>query len=345
MPASTDHARCRESTYFPHHCMVNTIVYDLTQFRQVTQISGATENNQEHLAGEVWVPDVGSGEFARNTGDEPGWAGVHPDVQTKRSSFRNRCYGAVYQVFLCYPFRRDQEMKLQVTSVVIAEDHTILREGLCALISTSSRYTVVAEAHDGLEAVDSVREHQPDIVLMDISMPAMNGIEAIRAIKKRRLSTRMIALTVHRETEYVLEALRSGVSGYLLKDSTHRELMLALDTVSEGKTYLSPGVSSLVVDGFLSGRDPIETCSPWQTLTDRERQVLKMIGEGYRGRMIAESLCISMKTVEKHRSNLMHKLDLHSVSALTTYCLEHGLVGTGPGYERVGLSFHNPAII
>ena len=236
-------------------------------------------------------------------------------------------------------------MKLQMTSVVIAEDHTILREGLRALITTSSRYMIVAEAHDGLEAVNSVREHQPDIVLMDISMPAMNGIEAIRAIKKRHLSTRMIALTVHRETEYVLEALRSGVSGYLLKDSTHRELMLALDTVSEGKTYLSPGVSSLVVDGFLSGRDPVVSCSPWQTLTDRERQVLKMIGEGYRGRMIAEALCISMKTVEKHRSNLMHKLDLHSVSALTTYCLEHGLVGAGPGYLQADMVLQSPALI
>lgn len=219
-------------------------------------------------------------------------------------------------------------MYAQPTRVVIAEDHTILRDGLRALISSSARYQVIAEAHDGLEAVRCVRDLEPDIALMDLSMPAMNGIDAIRAIKKRQLSTRLIALTIHCETEYVLEALRSGVSGYLLKDSSHHELMLALDTVAAGKTYLSPAVSGTVVDGFLNGRDAGAVQSPWQTLTDRERQVLKMIGEGYRGRKIAEALCISAKTVEKHRSNLMHKLDLHSVSALTAYCLEHGLVGS-----------------
>lgn len=233
-------------------------------------------------------------------------------------------------------------MHPQPTSVVIAEDHTILREGLRALISTSARYTIVAEAHDGLEALRCAREHQPDIVLMDLSMPTMNGIDAIRAIRKRQLPTKLIVLTIHREPEYVLEALRSGVSGYLLKDSSHHELMLALETVTEGKTYLSPGVSSTVVEGFLNGRDPQTRQSPWELLTDRERQVLKMIGEGYRGRMIAAALCISMKTVEKHRSNLMHKLDLHSVSALTTYCLEHGLVSTSAAYAAVPVS-HAPA--
>lgn len=219
-------------------------------------------------------------------------------------------------------------MHTQPASVVIAEDHTILREGLRALISADARYRIVAEANDGLEALRCAREHQPDIVLMDLSMPAMNGIDAIRAIRKRQLPTRMIVLTIHREPEYVLEALRSGVSGYLLKDSSHQELMLALDTVRDGKTYLSPGVSNTVVRGFLDGGSPEACQSPWDILTDRERQVLKMIGEGYRGRTIAAALCISMKTVEKHRSNLMHKLDLHSISALTTYCIEHGLVST-----------------
>lgn len=219
-------------------------------------------------------------------------------------------------------------MYSQTTSVVIAEDHAIIRDGLRALISSCSRYNVVAEAQDGLEALRSVREHEPDIVLMDLSMPAMNGIDAIRAIKKRRQDTKLIALTIHNEPEYVHEALRSGASGYLLKDSSRQELMLALDTVAEGKTYLSASISKTVVDGYLNGHGQDTPKSPWHTLTDRERQVLKMIGEGYRGRMIADALCISMKTVEKHRSNLMNKLNLHNVSALTTYCLEHGLVGS-----------------
>ncbi len=209
--------------------------------------------------------------------------------------------------------------------IVIAEDYTILREGLRALISASSELEVVGEAEDGKAAIQSVETLKPDLVLVDLSMPRTNGVDAIREIRRRCPQTKIMALTVHKAEEYVLAALEAGADGYVLKDATHSELMMAIDTVLGGKPYLSPGVSQAVIQGYLEGKRDVRPSSAWETLTPRERQVLKLIAEGYKNREIADYLCVSVKTVEKHRANLMEKLDLHSASALTAFAMERGL--------------------
>ena len=208
--------------------------------------------------------------------------------------------------------------------IVIAEDHTILREGLLSLLSSEPELRVVGEAKDGREAIRRVEQLEPDLILMDLSMPRMNGVEAIREIKNRIPETRVLALTVHKAEEFVLEVLQAGADGYVLKDASSKELVMAIRSVLGGQRYLSPAVSQMVIEGYLAGRKTSE--SPWDTLTKREREILKLIAEGHKNKEIADYLCISVKTVEKHRANLMKKLDLHSAAALTAYAMERGLV-------------------
>lgn len=210
--------------------------------------------------------------------------------------------------------------------IVIAEDHTILREGLRMLLSSNPDFEVVGEAQDGLEAIRTAETQKPDLILMDLSMPRMNGMGAIQEIKKQCPSAKILVLTVHKTEEYILATLKAGADGYILKDATHSELMLAIDNIFSGKNYLSPGISEKVIEGYLEGRRTIKTSTSWDTLTQREREILKMIAEGYKNKDIADYLCISAKTVEKHRANLMKKLDLHSASSLTAFAMEKGLI-------------------
>lgn len=209
--------------------------------------------------------------------------------------------------------------------IVIAEDHTILREGLRMLLSSNPDLTVAGEAEDGLAAVRSAESLKPDLMLMDLSMPRMNGMGAIQEIKRSCPETKILVLTVHKTEEYILAALKAGADGYVLKDATHNELMLAIECVLSGKAYLSPGISEKVIEGYLEGRKTLKPTTAWDTLTQREREILKMVAEGYKNKDIADCLCISAKTVEKHRANLMRKLDLHSASALTAFAVEKGL--------------------
>jgi len=211
--------------------------------------------------------------------------------------------------------------------IVIAEDYTILREGLRAILSSDPELEVVGEAGDGGVAVQCTAELKPDLVLMDLSMPKMSGIEAIREIKKKSPRTRILVLTIHNTEEHILATLKAGADGYALKDSTQGELLMAVKRVLQGKRYLSPGISEQVIDGYLEGRKDLKPRTSWDTLTGREREVLKLIAEGYKSKEIAEYLCISPKTVEKHRSNLMQKLNLHSSPALTALAIEKGLIG------------------
>jgi DNA-binding NarL/FixJ family response regulator len=210
--------------------------------------------------------------------------------------------------------------------IVIAEDHTILREGLRMLLSSNPAFEVVGEAQDGLEAIRSVESLKPDLILMDLSMPRMNGVGAIQEIKKLNPATKILVLTVHKTEEHILTALKTGADGYILKDATRGELMLALDNIFSGRSYLIPGISEKVIEGYLEGRKSVKSSTSWDTLTQREREILKMIAEGYRNKDIADYLCISAKTVEKHRANLMKKLDLHSASSLTAFAMEKGLI-------------------
>lgn len=212
--------------------------------------------------------------------------------------------------------------------LVIAEDHTIIREGLRALLAGDPEFEIVGEAEDGLAAVRVVEQLRPDLVVMDLSMPKMNGVGAIREIKRVTPDTKIVVLTVHKNEEYILASFQAGSNGYVLKYATHEELVAAIRTVLRGQPYLSPAVSAVVLEGYLQGQDKPGKESQLRTLTARETDVLKLIAEGYKNKQIAELLGISVKTVERHRANLMKKLDLHNGPALTAFAVEKGLICT-----------------
>jgi DNA-binding NarL/FixJ family response regulator len=211
--------------------------------------------------------------------------------------------------------------------IVLAEDHTILRAGLKSLLESTQRFMVVGEADNGRDAIRRVAELKPDLVIVDLSMPGLSGIDAIREIKDRYPEVKALVLTVHCEEEYVHASLQAGANGYVLKDATQTELISAAEQVLEGQTYLSPDITEKVINSYLQGnKNQQETGTRWDSVTLRERQILKLIAEGHTNKSMANYLCISVKTVEKHRANLMKKLDLHNVSALTTYALEKGII-------------------
>lgn len=210
--------------------------------------------------------------------------------------------------------------------IFIVEDHTLLRAGLRALLTQDTEIEIVGEADNGHDAVQTIATLIPHLVLMDLSMPGMNGIEAIRDIKRRNPEIRVLVLTIHKTEEYIHESLRAGADGYILKDATHDELRVAVRSVLNGKTYLSPDISGKVINGYLGAGNSLAPSSVWDSLTHREREVLKLVAEGHPNKFIANYFCLSVKTVEKHRSNLMKKLDLHNASTLTAYAIEKGLV-------------------
>jgi DNA-binding NarL/FixJ family response regulator len=210
--------------------------------------------------------------------------------------------------------------------IFIAEDHAILRDGLRAMLASLADYEIIGEAEDGREAIRGVQSSKPDLVILDLSMPRMNGMEALKEIKKISPETKVLVLTIHSGDEYVLPVLKAGADGYMLKYDTQAELMSAIKSILAGKQYLSPGVSKQVIEGYLEGGATLKSKSSWETLTRREREILKLIAEGYKNREIADFLCISEKTVVKHRANLMEKLDIHKVSSLTAYAVSKGLV-------------------
>jgi len=210
--------------------------------------------------------------------------------------------------------------------IVIAEDHKILREGLKALVKLNEDFEVAGEAGDGVDAIRAAEKYRPDLLLLDLSMPRMNGISVIKDIKSRFPEMKIMALTVHDTEEYILETFHSGLDGYCLKDSSSSELLTAIRRVLQGDTYLSPGISEKVLVGFLEGKKTLKSGTSWDSITQREKEVLKLVGEGYRNKEISDYLCISVKTVEKHRSNIMRKLEVHTSSGLTAIAIEKGLV-------------------
>lgn len=214
--------------------------------------------------------------------------------------------------------------------IVIAEDHTILRDGLRSLLSSDEHYEVVGEAADGLEAIRCVEQWSPDLILLDLSMPRMSGVSVIKEVKSRFPEVKVLALSVHDSEEYILETFQLGADGYCTKAASHSELLMAIGSVLSGKRYISPDISDKVLEGFIEERKTLKATSSWETLTQREREVLKMVGEGYRNKEIADFLSISVKTVQKHRANIMRKLNLHTAPLLTSYAIEKGLVTKSP---------------
>ena len=209
--------------------------------------------------------------------------------------------------------------------ILIADDHTILRAGIRSLLDMVPDFEVVGEVDNGKDAISQAGQLKPDLLLTDLSMPKTNGTEAIQRIKSRYPDIKILVLTVHKTEEYVHAALKAGANGYVLKDDTSDELISAIKNIAAGKTYLSPSICSEVVMGYLAdpGNERISTSI--EQLTSREREIMKLIAEGYRNKDIAEYLSISLKTVEKHRSNMMKKLDLHSASSITSYAIKNGL--------------------
>lgn len=212
------------------------------------------------------------------------------------------------------------------TRILIAEDHALLRDGIKSLLETGSGIEVVGEARDGEEAIRLYQELLPDLVLMDLSMPKVNGVRAIKAIKNDFPEARILALTVHAADEYVYSALKAGAQGYVLKEANSEELLMAVQYVLDGKSFISPSVSDKVISGYIKGKAAEEGMEPWKGLTDRELEVLMLVAEGAKNKEIAGKLYISVKTVEKHRANLMRKLNLHNASEIRTFAVNNNLV-------------------
>lgn len=210
--------------------------------------------------------------------------------------------------------------------IVIAEDHQLFREGLRAIIESSNHFKVVGEASDGVEANRSIWETQPDLILLDISMLHMNGISVINEVRGKFPDLKILVLTMYESDHFILDAFKAGANGVCLKDSTRKTLLTAIEEVMEGKTYISPTMAGEVIKAYIAEERGAETKGLWKTVSQREREVLKLVAEGHMNREIASILNISIKTVKKHRSNIMKKTNLHNVAGLTAFAIEKGLI-------------------
>ena len=211
-------------------------------------------------------------------------------------------------------------------SVILADDHHLVRQGIRALLEKAADISIVGEAEDGQEAVELVEQLKPDVLIIDIAMPRMNGIQATQHVHALGLATQAVILSMHSRPTLVRQALRNGARGYLLKNSVTEELLLAVRAASQRETYLSPEISGIIVDDFLTHQVDAEESGQFDQLTPREREVMQLIAEGHTNSGIARLLSISIKTVERHRANLMAKLDVHDVAGLTRVAIEHGLI-------------------
>jgi two-component system response regulator NreC len=217
-------------------------------------------------------------------------------------------------------------MNRKKTKVLIAEDHTIVRQGLSALINRQPDMAVVGEAGDGKEAVEKTKELCPDVVLMDIAMKHMNGLEATARIKKMAPEVKVLVLTMYENEEYIFQILRAGASGYLLKEAAMNDLISAIKAVKKGESYLSPSISKKVIEDYIRRAELGEKATVNDILSDREREILQLIAEGHTYDDIASILCISKKTVETHRANIMDKLNIHDKVGLVKYAIRKGLI-------------------
>jgi two-component system, NarL family, response regulator NreC len=212
-----------------------------------------------------------------------------------------------------------------MTSIVLADDHHVVRQGLRALLEAEAGFSIAGEAADGLEAADLVERLKPDVLVVDLMMPGLNGLEVTRQVSKRSPQTRVILLSMHANEGYVLEALRHGANAYVLKDCTATELTRAVREVAAGRRYLSPPLSERAIEAYLQ-KSKAATLDVYDTLTGREREVLQLVAEGHSNAEISSRLFISPRTVEIHRANLMRKLGLRNQTDLIRFALRRGIV-------------------
>lgn len=210
--------------------------------------------------------------------------------------------------------------------VLLVEDHTIVRKGLRSLLEYEPDIEIVGEAADGREALQKIEELTPDVALMDLAMPGLNGLEATRQSRRRFPHTSVLILSVHTNEEYVLEVLRAGASGYVVKKAAPDELVGAIKAVFAGESYLSPSVSRQVIDDYLRQTANAAEEDSYQSLTDREREVLQLLAEGHTNREVAEMLSISVKTVETHRAHLLEKLGISTLADLIKFAIRKGVI-------------------
>ena len=210
--------------------------------------------------------------------------------------------------------------------ILLADDHTVVRQGLRKVLEERSDWVVVAEAGNGRDAVKHAEELKPDIAILDVAMPLLNGIEATRQIVKRAPATRVLVLTMHSDEAYVNQILKAGASGYLLKDSADVDLIEAVSAVSQGKSFFSPAVARLMLDDYVRQLADKGVSDRYETLSEREREIFQLIAEGKANKEIAHILSISPSTVETHRARIMEKLDLHSAAEIVLYAVRRGVI-------------------
>jgi DNA-binding NarL/FixJ family response regulator len=215
---------------------------------------------------------------------------------------------------------------MQKIRVLVVDDHTIVRDGICALLALAGDIEVVGEAANGSEALKMAKELTPDVVLMDIAMPIMGGLEATRRIRKEFPQTKILVLTQYDDKEYVFPVIESGASGFISKAAASSELASGIRSVHQGDSYLSPSVTKLLVENYQHAASERASQDPYDQLTERERDVLKLLAEGYSTQEIADILVITPKTVEGHKTNLMAKLDIHNRIDLVKYALRKGII-------------------
>jgi two-component system response regulator NreC len=212
--------------------------------------------------------------------------------------------------------------------ILLADDHTVMRRGLRALLERQTGFVVVAEAADGREAVDIAAAICPDVAVIDIGMPNLNGIEAARRITEKRPETAVVILSMHADESYVLRALKSGARGYLLKDSPEEDLINAIRAVHQGKAFFSPEISKMLAEDYMRQMRQRGVEDSYELLTPREREILQMLGEGNSNKDVATKLNLSLHTVETHRGNVLEKLNLHSTAEMILYAVRKGIVAS-----------------
>ncbi|HYL34807.1 MAG TPA: response regulator transcription factor [Bryobacteraceae bacterium] len=210
--------------------------------------------------------------------------------------------------------------------ILLADDHNILRDGMRLLLERQPGFAVVGEAADGREIVELAREQHPDVVVMDIAMPNMNGIEATRRIVDKQPGTGVVILSMHYDESYVIRSLKAGARAYLLKDALKTELIAAIRAVAEGRSFFSPKISRILQEDYVEALDRRSAEDSYELLTDREREILQLIAEGKTNKEIANSLNLSLYTVDTHRTHILQKLNLHSVPELILYAVRKGII-------------------